>query len=198
MYNSRATPSALLVPPPQLPSLRPVLSRIGPPPPPPRLRILQHLSLLLLPFLTRLAHQGDEKGRTVELLRQRRSRPGERILAPQFPDLLDLRFVEVVGLLVRFAHRRRQGLVLLFVGVGVAEGLGQELTARIAGGEEFGGRVVDGGSGRGRVEDDVVLGWGGAGREGREGWVWFYPEAFRGAAGGGFMAAARGWDRGEE
>lgn len=71
----------------------------------------------------------------------------------------------MVRLRVRLADPRRLRFVRLFVGVGVGERLAEQLAARVAGGEEYGGRVVDG-WGRGwRVEDDVVLGLGGAGRE---------------------------------
>lgn len=183
MYTSTWSPCTLFVPPPQLPSLRPVLSRIPPPSPPLRHRVLQNLFLLLLPLLTRLAHQGHEELRTLELFRKLRSRPLERVLGPQSADLLDLLFVEMVRLRIRFPNPGRQRLVRFFVGVGVAEGLGEELAARVAGGKEYGGGVVDGWGRRWRVEDDVVLGSRGVGGEGGEGRVWFYPEPFRCAPG---------------
>lgn len=56
--------------------------------------------------------------------------------------------------------------MLLFVGVGVGEGLRQQLPPRVAGGQEDAGRVVDGGGRGRRVEHDVVGGGGGAGGDG--------------------------------
>ena len=48
----------------------------------------------------------------------------------------------MVGFRIGLAYPRWQGFFLFFVRVGVAEGLGEELAARVVGGEEYGGCVV--------------------------------------------------------
>lgn len=62
-----------------------------------------------------------------------------------------------------------------------------ELPPRIALGQKFQWRVVDVRRAAGRVEDDVVLGFGFGGEEGGVG---FHAEGFAGAAEGGLVAAA--------
>jgi len=166
---------------------------------------LDFFQLLISLFLDfrRGAAQADEELRALELFRQSHARPHLGVFGSELPDLVDLGGREVVFLLLsrtqhgadahaggvcgllcgpRSIARSRWGC-----GAGRSRGDRTQAPSRVVLRQELLGCVVDIGRAGGRVEDDVILGFGGRGRERG---IWLDAESFSCAAEGRGVAAA--------
>lgn len=160
------------------------------------LDFLQLLIPLLLDF-RRGAAQADKELRALELFRQPHARPQLGVFGSELPDLGDLGGREVVFLLLPRAQHGadRTGVVWLLCPRSIARSRwrcgagsrGDHAPSGVVLGQELLRCVVDIGRARGRVEDDVILGFGGRGRERG---IWLDAESFSCAAEGRGVAAA--------
>jgi hypothetical protein len=194
--------------------LKPILSSSVPAPKRlPRLPVLSGLCLfasplaldflqLLIPLLLdfrRGAAQADEELRALELFRQSHPRPQLGVFGSELPDLGDLGGREVVFLLLSRAQHATDcaagGVWLLCSPRRIARSRwrcgagsrGDDAPSGVVLWQKLLRCVVDVGRAGGRVEDDVILGFGGRGRERG---IWLDAESFSCAAEGRGMAAA--------